>query len=70
MPFRSQSQRALFHAKANRGEMPQATVDKWEAHTPKGKKLPEHVAKKAAPDVRVIAREFGARQARKSVLGP
>jgi hypothetical protein len=50
MPFQSQSQRALFHAKAERGEMSQKTVDKWESETPKGKKLPIKVRKpKGAP---------------------
>lgn len=48
MPFRSSSQRRLFYLKANRGEIPKSTVEEWEAATPKGKKLPEHV-KKAEP---------------------
>lgn len=42
MPFKSQAQRALFHAKAARGEMPEATVKRWESETPPGK-LPKHV---------------------------
>jgi hypothetical protein len=37
VPFRSQKQRALFHAKAARGEISQATVRRWEEHTPSGK---------------------------------
>lgn len=45
MPFRSSSQRRLFYLKANRGEIPKSTVEEWEAATPKGKKLPEHVKK-------------------------
>ena len=47
MPFRSEAQRRLFYAKAKRGEISKATVEKWEKHTPKGKKLPERVTKKA-----------------------
>lgn len=38
MPFRSKAQRKWMHT--NHPEM----AKKWEAHTPKGKKLPEHVA--------------------------
>lgn len=44
MPFKSEAQRRLFYAKARRGKMPESTVKKWEAHTPKGK-LPEKVKK-------------------------
>lgn len=40
MPFRSSAQRRWMHA--NEPEM----ADRWEAHTPKGKKLPERVGKK------------------------
>ena len=46
MPFKSASQRRLFYAMANRGEISKATVKRWEKHTPKGKKLPEHVRRK------------------------
>lgn len=42
MPFKSQAQRGLFYAKAARGEMPEATVQRWEEET-KRKKLPEYV---------------------------
>jgi hypothetical protein len=42
MPFRSQAQRRLFYA---RPEL-RKHIEKWEAETPKGKKLPEHVGKK------------------------
>ena len=56
MPFKSQAQRRLFYAKARRGEISQATVDRWEAHTPKGKKLPEK-AKKSSQEK---AAELGA----------
>lgn len=47
MPFKSQKQRALFYAKMNRGEFSAETVKKWEDHTPKDKKLPKYVEKKA-----------------------
>lgn len=40
MPFRSQAQRKWMHA--NHPEM----AKRWEAETPKGKKLPKKVAKK------------------------
>jgi hypothetical protein len=40
MPFKSKAQRAWMYA--NKPEM----AKKWEDHTPKGKKLPEHVGKK------------------------
>lgn len=46
MPFKSQSQRRKFYAMESRGEISPGTVKKWEDHTPKNKKLPEHVAKK------------------------
>jgi len=48
MPFKSEAQRRLFHAKANRGEISEETVKRWEAHTSKGKKLPERKHKKKA----------------------
>lgn len=47
MPFKSQKQRAYFHHLKSIGKMDQETIDKWEAHTPKDKKLPERVEKKA-----------------------
>lgn len=47
MPFKSQKQRALFYAKMNRGEFSPEMVKRWEDHTPKDKKLPERVEKKA-----------------------
>jgi len=46
MPFKSQAQRGKFYAMADRGEISKATVRHWEDATPKGKKLPEHVAHK------------------------
>lgn len=39
MPFRSQAQRRWMHAKHPR------MAARWEAHTPKGKKLPRRVSK-------------------------
>lgn len=48
MPFRSESQRRLFYAKARRGEISKATVKRWEKHTPKGRKLPKRVKHRSA----------------------
>lgn len=45
MPFKSKAQRRKFYAMADRGEISEATVDRWEDETPKGKKLPERVKK-------------------------
>lgn len=45
MPFKSQAQRRKFYAMESRGEIPKGTTQKWEAHTPKGKKLPQKVKK-------------------------
>jgi hypothetical protein len=42
MPFKSQAQRKFMYA--NHPEM----AKEFEAHTPKGKKLPEHVKKSKA----------------------
>lgn len=39
MPFKSTAQRRFFYAK-----LPKLAKE-WEAHTPKGKKLPKHVKK-------------------------
>ena len=50
MPYVSDAQRRLFHAKANRGEISKATVHHWDEAT-KGKKLPERVKKGAVGDV-------------------
>jgi len=47
MPFKSESQRRLFYAKAKSGEIPKATVKRWEKETP-NKKLPERLGKEAA----------------------
>jgi len=43
MPFKSEAQRRLFWAKVHRGEIERGVAEEWEAATPKGKKLPEHV---------------------------
>ena len=43
MPFKSESQRRLFYAKMNRGELSAKTIKHWEEHTSKEKKLPERV---------------------------
>ena len=45
MPFKSLKQRALFYHLKSKGKMDQATIDKWEEHTPKDKKLPKRVVK-------------------------
>ena len=44
MPFKSESQRRLFWAKVNRGEISKEEALKWERET-KDKDLPEHVAR-------------------------
>lgn len=48
MPFKSESQRRLFWAKADSGEISKKIVEEWQAATPKGKKLPDHVKKHAS----------------------
>lgn len=45
MPFKSEAQRRWMHA--NKPEM----ADRWEEHTPKGKKLPEKVKKKKSESI-------------------
>lgn len=45
MPFKSEAQRRLFHAKAARGEISEKTVSEWEHATKNKKKLPMHVKK-------------------------
>jgi hypothetical protein len=47
MPFRSDSQRRLFYAKMNRGEISPSTVKHWEKATG-DKDLPEKIKKKKA----------------------
>lgn len=44
MPFKSHQQRKLFYAKEKAGELPEGTTARWEAHTPKDKKLPARVS--------------------------
>ena len=46
MPFKSQAQRAYFHAAERRGELPPGTAARWEDHTLKGKRLPKRLRKK------------------------
>lgn len=45
MPFKSEAQRRLFHAKAARGEISEETVHEWEHSTKNKKELPMHVKK-------------------------
>ena len=45
MPYKSQAQRAKFHAMAARGEISPATVKEYDQAS-KGKKLPARVTKK------------------------
>lgn len=47
MPFKSEAQRRLFHAKAARGEISKETVHEWEHATKNKKDLPMHVKKHA-----------------------
>jgi hypothetical protein len=42
VPFQSQAQRGKFYAMAASGEMPKATVEKWEKETPRDAKLPKY----------------------------
>lgn len=60
MPFKSEAQRRLFHVKAEKGEIPKATVSEWEHATKNKKALPEHVAKEAyAQGKRAAATKIG-----------
>ena len=45
MPFKSEAQRRLFHAKAAKGEISPEVVHEWEHATENKKKLPMHVKK-------------------------
>jgi hypothetical protein len=47
MPYKSDAQRRLFHAKENSGEFSHAMVKEWDSAT-KGMKLPEKLHKKAS----------------------
>jgi len=60
MPFKSEAQRKLFHAKAARGEISEKTVHEWEHATRNKKDLPEHVKNKKH------AYESGIRHARRT----
>ena len=48
MPFTSSAQRRKFYAMAARGDISKAEVAKWEAETPKDKKLPTYSHSAAA----------------------
>lgn len=64
MPFRSEAQRRKFYAMSSRGEISPSTVSAWESATPKGKKLPERVVKKAyETGYNAALRHFGLKQA-------
>jgi len=72
MPFKSEAQRKFFHAATEPGfrgdaDISKKDVKKWERETPKGKKLPEHVSKKAA-FVR-MATDLGRMHAREKTAG-
>lgn len=47
MPFKSESQRRFFYAANKRGDISDADLKKWEDETPKDKKLPDRLEKKA-----------------------
>lgn len=55
MPFKSQAQRRMFHAKAAKGEIPEETVERWERETPDRRRLPEKVSGAA----RRLRRHYG-----------
>ncbi len=46
MPYKSKAQAAAFHAKLAAGEIDPAVVEEFDQAS-KGKKLPEHVKKRA-----------------------
>lgn len=48
MPFASRKQRAWMYAAEKRGEVPAGTAERWQAETPKGKKLPKYAPKPKA----------------------
>ena len=48
MPIVSQAQRRWLHWAESEGKVPAGMSERWEDHTPKGKKLPERVMKKEA----------------------
>jgi hypothetical protein len=57
MPFKSEAQRRLFHAKEGRGEMSHKTVEEWEHATKNKKELPYH-KKEASPLVLALLDEL------------
>lgn len=57
MPYVSTSQRGWMHVNEP------AMAKRWDAHTPKGKKLPRHVKKKALDQVRALVKEARMRRA-------
>lgn len=52
MPYRSEAQRRLFHAKERRGEIDRATVSEWDRAS-RGKDLPERVGGKNHKDTEI-----------------
>lgn len=48
MPFRSKAQRRWFHWAESEGLLEKGTAHRWEEHTKKKEKLPEHARKKKA----------------------
>ena len=48
MPYKSDAQRRLFHAKLSRGEIKKSVVDEFDQAS-KGMKLPERKKKKKSP---------------------
>ncbi len=45
-PFKSEAQRKKFLEMAKKGEISPETYAKWNAETPKGKRLPERIRPK------------------------
>lgn len=64
MPFKSEAQRRLFHAKAERGEISESKVHEWERATPKAfkKNMPYHVKKSASELADEVLAKLGAPQ--------
>lgn len=50
MPFKSEAQRRMFHAMADRGEISQSKVKEWEDKTKNKGHLPMHVKHKKTAD--------------------
>jgi hypothetical protein len=48
MPLKSEAQRRWMHWAESEGKVPAGMSERWEDHTPKGKKLPERVMTKEA----------------------